>query len=74
VDRRPRQQRRNRPTRQDQPGETSPPQTPGRALALTPLGRIAEPEEIAAAVAFLPSAEAGYITGVVLPVDGGISM
>ncbi len=39
-----------------------------------PLGRIAEADEISAAVAFLASAEASYITGVVLPVDGGISM
>ena len=39
-----------------------------------PAGRFAEPEEICAAVGFLGSEEAGYITGVVLPVDGGISM
>jgi 3-oxoacyl-[acyl-carrier protein] reductase len=40
----------------------------------TPLGRFGEPDEMAAAVMFLASEEAGYITGVVLPVDGGISM
>ncbi|WP_184359311.1 SDR family oxidoreductase [Rhizobium sp. BK602] len=37
----------------------------------TPLGRIAEPEEVAAAVAFLSSPEASMIHGIVLPVDGG---
>ncbi|MGW6035106.1 SDR family oxidoreductase [Gordonia terrae] len=42
--------------------------------AATPLGRFADPAEMAAAVGFLASAEAGYITGVVLPVDGGISV
>lgn len=37
----------------------------------TPLGRLARPEEIAAACAFLASHEASMVTGVVLPVDGG---
>jgi 3-oxoacyl-[acyl-carrier protein] reductase len=39
-----------------------------------PQGRFAEPSEIATAVAFLAAEEAGYITGAVLPVDGGMSM
>lgn len=37
-----------------------------------PLGRVAEPEDIAKAVAFLGSRDASYITGVALPVDGGL--
>ncbi len=41
---------------------------------LIPLGRFGKPAEMAAAAAFLASEEAGYITGVVLPVDGGLSM
>lgn len=37
----------------------------------TPLGRIAEPSEVARVIAFLASSAASYITGAVLPVDGG---
>lgn len=44
------------------------------ANAQIPLGRFGEPEDVAQAVAFLVSEEAGYITGQVLNVDGGMAM
>lgn len=42
-------------------------------LRFVPLGRMAEPEEVANAVLWLSSPEASFITGQVLPVDGGLS-
>jgi gluconate 5-dehydrogenase len=42
-------------------------------LRVTPAGRLGTPAEVAAAVAFLAGPEAGWINGVVLPLDGGFS-
>ena len=42
-----------------------------RVSAVISLARIGEPSEVAAAVLFLASAESSFITGVILPVDGG---
>jgi NAD(P)-dependent dehydrogenase (short-subunit alcohol dehydrogenase family) len=43
----------------------------GEIRKMHPLGRIGEPAEVAAAIRFLASEEASFITGAVLPVDGG---
>ncbi|MET7637471.1 SDR family NAD(P)-dependent oxidoreductase [Streptomyces sp. NPDC005438] len=62
------------------PGTVHTPNWIGRQEALEraaehyPLGRVGRPEDIAAAVAFLASEDAAWITGISLPVDGGLSV
>jgi 3-oxoacyl-[acyl-carrier protein] reductase len=46
----------------------------GTMLANTPLGRLGDPEDVAGAVRYLCSTEAGFVTGAVLLVDGGLGM
>ena len=51
-----------------------PPEAVAKHTAATPAARLGRPEEVAAAVAFLAGEEAGFISGAVLPVDGGLGM
>jgi NAD(P)-dependent dehydrogenase (short-subunit alcohol dehydrogenase family) len=48
------------------------PERVARMVAAEPMGRIGDPEEIAAAVVWLSSDAASFLTGVALPVDGGL--
>jgi 3-oxoacyl-[acyl-carrier protein] reductase len=50
------------------------PEIQQKVLQSIPLGRMGSPDEVAAAVRFLASDEAGYITGHVLSVNGGMYM
>jgi NAD(P)-dependent dehydrogenase (short-subunit alcohol dehydrogenase family) len=52
----------------------SDPERKGKALGRTPMGQLGQPSDIGDACAFLASDAAKYITGVVLPVDGGNSI
>ncbi len=50
------------------------PEDAARVLAVTPMGRVAQPFEVADAALYLASSESSYITGVSLPVDGAYSV
>jgi len=54
--------------------EAIPEQLKATVKQLTALGRFGKPEEVAEAVVFLASPEAGFITGAVLSIDGGLSL
>jgi 3-oxoacyl-[acyl-carrier protein] reductase len=51
-----------------------PEQRKAAIMAAIPLGRFASADEVAAAVAFLAGQDAAYVTGAVVPVDGGLGM
>ncbi|SDD30739.1 3-oxoacyl-[acyl-carrier-protein] reductase [Sanguibacter gelidistatuariae] len=51
-----------------------PPERQAAYKAAIPAGRFAQPDEVAGVVQFLASADAGYISGAVVPVDGGLGM
>ena len=52
----------------DQPNEMR-----AATIAFTPMGRVGQPQEVASAILFLASDDASYVTGALLPVDGGFT-
>jgi NAD(P)-dependent dehydrogenase (short-subunit alcohol dehydrogenase family) len=56
---------------QQLPNEPGGPEYLAAVRAAHPMGRLGEPSEVAKAILFLASDEASFITGAILPVDGG---
>jgi NAD(P)-dependent dehydrogenase (short-subunit alcohol dehydrogenase family) len=61
-------------TRMSSEALESDPERKHRVLARTPMGRLGEPADVAHAALFLASEQSRFVTGVVLPVDGGNSI
>jgi 3-oxoacyl-[acyl-carrier protein] reductase len=54
--------------------DSMPPEWRSAIEATVPLGRMGTPQEVASVVAFLASEDAGYVTGALVPIDGGLGM
>lgn len=54
--------------------KTSPKDAPQKLIAITPVRRLGRPEDIGMIMAFLASHKAAFISGAVIPVDGGLGL
>jgi NAD(P)-dependent dehydrogenase (short-subunit alcohol dehydrogenase family) len=55
-------------------GDSLPPESIEYIKRMTPLGRLGDPDELAATLVWLVSDAASYVTGITVPVDGGLVM
>ena len=62
------------PRRADLPVDALSEEQQAAITGVVPLGRLGTPEEVASTIRFLASDDAGYITGAVIPIDGGMGM
>jgi meso-butanediol dehydrogenase / (S,S)-butanediol dehydrogenase / diacetyl reductase len=53
--------------------DEAPEQMKARIAATVPMRRVGKPEEVAAVIAFLLSDQASYVSGVIVPIDGGLT-